>query len=51
MPTRLASVLEHVVAARNGMRSIDQLAGLDLGEVEDVVDDAQQRLGRPVACR
>ena len=28
------------------MRFELELAGLDLGEVEDVVDDRQQRLGR-----
>jgi hypothetical protein len=34
------------VAQREGQRFEHHLAGIDLGEVEDVVDDGQQRIGR-----
>ncbi len=43
----IAEIFEHVAEREPDDLDVE-LAGLDLGEVEDVVDDAEQRLGRPV---
>ena len=43
---RVCSVSFHGFAQRERCRVEAELAGLDLGEIEDVVDDRQQRIGR-----
>ncbi len=44
---QVRQAVEHVAEVERDRLDV-QLAGLDLREVQDVVDDAQQRLGRPV---